>query len=75
MDEFIECSVNREGYRSKCEFTIGRDFDGNAVVGFNKGSYNNNTIMVETPKNVNIISKMMKLVVALMENHIRKTEQ
>lgn len=26
MDEFVECSVNREGYRSKCEFTIGRDF-------------------------------------------------
>lgn len=66
MNEFIECSINREGYRSKCEFTIGKGADGKAIVGFNKGNYNNNTIMVETPKNVNIISKNTKLIVALM---------
>lgn len=41
------------------------------VIGFNKGSYKNNTIMVESPKSVNIISKSTKLVVAVVENFIR----
>lgn len=30
--------------------------------------------MVETPKNVNILSKNMKFIVALMENFIRKLQ-
>lgn len=41
------------------------------MIGFNKGSYKNNTIMVESPKNVNIISKNTKLIVAVVENFIR----
>jgi hypothetical protein len=41
------------------------------VVGFNKGSYQNQTIMVETPRNVKIISRQTKLVVALLEHFIR----
>lgn len=44
-------------------------------MGFNKGSYHNNTIMVETPKKVNIISKNTKLIVALMENYLRKLQE
>jgi hypothetical protein len=40
-------------------------------VGFNKGSYQNQTIMVETPRNVKIISRQTKLVVALLEHFIR----
>lgn len=41
------------------------------MVGFNKGSYQNQTIMVETPRNVKIISRQTKLVVALLEHFIR----
>lgn len=41
------------------------------MVGFNKGSYHNQTIMVETPRNVKIISRQTKLVVALLEHFIR----
>lgn len=40
------------------------------MIGFNKGSYFNNTIMVDSPKNVNIISKNTKLKVALVQNLI-----
>jgi len=61
----------RTEYRSKSEFTIGKGENGDVVIGFNKGSYRNNTIMVESPKNVNIISKNTKLVVAVVENFIR----
>lgn len=67
MDEFIPCEINREGYRSKSEFTIGRDYHTKEpVIGFNKGNYFNNTIMIESPKNVNIISKSTKLIVAVV---------
>lgn len=31
--------------------------------------------MVETPKKVNIISKNTKLIVALMENYLRKLQE
>lgn len=41
------------------------------VIGFNKGSYKNGTIMVESPKNVTIISRNTKLIVAVVENFIR----
>jgi hypothetical protein len=46
LTDFVECSVQREGYRSKSEFTIGLNLEGEAVVGFNKGSYHNQTITV-----------------------------
>jgi tRNA/tmRNA/rRNA uracil-C5-methylase (TrmA/RlmC/RlmD family) len=71
LSEFVECSAQKEGYRSKSEFTIGVNAEGEAVVGFNKGSYHNQTIMVETPRNVRIISRQTKLVVALLEHFIR----
>lgn len=66
LSEFVECTAQREGYRSKSEFTIGLNPEGEAVVGFNKGSYHNQTIMVESPRNVHIISRPTKLVVALL---------
>jgi tRNA (uracil-5-)-methyltransferase len=66
LGEFVECGGKVEGYRSKSEFTIGFNEEGLAVVGFNKGSYHNQTIMVESPRNVRIISKQTKLVVALL---------
>lgn len=71
LGEFVECSGQKEGYRSKSEFTIGYNLNGEPVVGFNKGSYHNQTITVETPRNVRIISKNTKLVVALLENFIK----
>lgn len=27
LDEFIECTMKKDGYRSKSEFTIGRNID------------------------------------------------
>jgi len=66
MDEFIPCEAKREGYRSKSEMTIGYDIDGQITIGFNKGSYHNQTITIESPKNVSIISKNTKFVIALL---------
>ena len=50
---------------------MGYSLDGEIVVGFNKGSYSNQTITVETPRNVKIISKNTKLIVALLEHFIK----
>ena len=41
------------------------------VVGFNKGSYRNNTITVASVQHVKLISKNTKFVVALLEQFIR----
>jgi tRNA/tmRNA/rRNA uracil-C5-methylase (TrmA/RlmC/RlmD family) len=41
------------------------------VIGHNKGSYHNQTITIESPKNVQIISKNTKFVVALIEHFIK----
>ena len=68
---FVPCEVRREGYRSKSEFTIGRNLDNEITIGFNKGSYHNQTITIESPRNVQIISKNTKFVVALLENFIK----
>ena len=46
MDEFIECTAKKEGYRSKSEFTIGYNLDNEIIIGFNKGSYSNQTITI-----------------------------
>lgn len=76
LAEFIECpEEKRTEYRSKSEFTIGKGDTGEVVIGFNKGNYKNNTIMVESPKNVSIISKSTKLKVAVVENFIRNNFQ
>ena len=45
--------------------------DKQVCVGFNKGSYHNQTITIETPRNVKIISKNTKFVVALLEHFIK----
>ena len=45
--------------------------NGEITIGFNKGSYMNNTITIESPKNVKIISKNTKFVVALLEHFIK----
>ena len=66
MDEFIPCEGRRDGYRSKSEMTIGYNIDGEIAIGFNKGSYQNQTITIESPKNVNIISKNTKFIIALL---------
>jgi tRNA (uracil-5-)-methyltransferase len=72
MDEFVPCDMKREGYRSKSEFTIGYNLDGDITIGFNKGSYHNQTITIESPRNVQIISKNTKFVVALLEHFIKE---
>ena len=51
--------------------TIGYNIDGEITIGFNKGSYHNQTITIESPKNVNIISKNTKFVIALLEHFIK----
>ena len=43
-------------------------------VGFNKGSFENNTIMIEDPRHVTIVPKRSKMIGALLENYIRTSE-
>ena len=45
------------------------------VVGFNKGSYHNMTIMIQSPRQVSILSKNTKLIVALLEHFIKNNYQ
>ena len=49
------------------------DEKNNPVVGFNKESYYNNSVMVESPKNFKIISENTKLILAFVELLIKLT--
>lgn len=76
LTEFVECTIesNRTLYRNKTEFTIGYNTEGKVSVGFNKGSFENNTIMIEDPRHVTIVPKRSKMIGALLENYIRTSE-
>lgn len=71
LTEFVACSGKLTEYRNKTEFTIGFDGDGKVTVGFNKGSFQNGTIMLEDPRKVSICSKKTKIIAAVMEQFVK----
>lgn len=65
----------REGYRNKCEFTIGRSLDGKErVVGFRAGKYRDGTCQVGEPTCCTNVPVKMLQVVKRVESFIRASE-
>lgn len=56
-----------KGYRNKCEFTIGKDADGRACVGFKLGLYRDGVTTIGDPSNCSHISAEMKAVVSAVQ--------
>ncbi|KAJ3410778.1 tRNA methyltransferase 2 [Chytridiales sp. JEL 0842] len=69
MEEIIPSPV-QEGYRTKCEFTMGIDLDGNKCVGFLLGLYKDGVTTVLPPTDCKHVSDKAKSIAALMQEHI-----
>ncbi|XP_076107745.1 tRNA (uracil-5-)-methyltransferase homolog A-like isoform X1 [Mytilus galloprovincialis] len=68
----IKPSPVKEGYRNKCEFTIGKDVNGQEkTVGFRFGMYKDGTNSVGEPYDLLIIPDTMKKVVKCFQDYIR----
>ncbi|CAH0751597.1 unnamed protein product [Diatraea saccharalis] len=64
-----------EGYRNKCEFTVGIDDETKLpTVGFRLGSYVTGTVGVAPIQSLNHISEAMKKAVLIFEQFVRKSE-
>ncbi|XP_019557004.3 tRNA (uracil-5-)-methyltransferase homolog A [Aedes albopictus] len=71
--ERIRKSPQVDGYRNKCEFSIGKDDQGEIRVGFRVGSYSNGFLDVESPQNLKNVSDKMKATVKFYEEFVRKS--
>ncbi|XP_062564599.1 tRNA (uracil-5-)-methyltransferase homolog A [Armigeres subalbatus] len=72
--ERIQKSPQIDGYRNKCEFSVGKDDQGEIRVGFRVGSYSNGFLDVESPQNLKNISDKMKETVKFYEEFVRGSE-
>lgn len=63
-----------EGYRNKCEFTIGTGADGRPCVGFRLGQYRDGVTTVADPSGCAHVSAEMKRVVAAVQQVVRGSE-
>lgn len=63
-----------DGYRNKCEFTIGKNSTGEKVVGFRLGSYSSGSIEVGSAANLRNINDRMKQTIILFEEFIRSSK-
>ncbi|CAK1580486.1 unnamed protein product [Parnassius mnemosyne] len=71
----IEPSPVTEGYRNKCEFTVGIDEQSKKpTVGFRLGSYVTGTVGVAPIQSLNHISEQTKRVVLLFQEFVRKSD-
>lgn len=71
----IKPSPVTEGYRNKCEFTIGKDINGqDNTVGFRFGQYRDGTSSVGEPYDLAIIPESMKNVVKHFQDFIRNSK-
>ncbi|XP_050072056.1 tRNA (uracil-5-)-methyltransferase homolog A [Anopheles maculipalpis] len=69
--ESIRPSPMQDGYRNKCEFSIGKDAEGVKRVGFRVGSYSNGFLEVESIEHLKHIPNCMKQTVALFEQFVQ----
>ncbi|XP_058462953.1 tRNA (uracil-5-)-methyltransferase homolog A [Malaya genurostris] len=72
--EDIRKSPQVNGYRNKCEFSVGKNEEGETRVGFRVGSYSNGFIEVESPENLKNISDQMKATVKLFEEYVQQSK-
>lgn len=64
----IKASPVIDGYRNKCEFSMGKD----GVVGFRLGAYKDGLLKVVSVAGVPIVSSGMKAVVSKVEDYFKK---
>ncbi|XP_039753555.1 tRNA (uracil-5-)-methyltransferase homolog A [Pararge aegeria] len=70
----IEKSPITEGYRNKCEFTVGIDDETEQpTVGFRLGSYATGTVAVAPVSSLNHISEKMKKAVLVFQDFVRQS--
>lgn len=70
----IKASPQLDGYRNKCEFSIGKNRDGEITIGFRLGSYADGTVEVGALDNLKHVSERMKKVVKLFENFVKESQ-
>lgn len=70
LQEIIPSPVT-EGYRNKCEFTIGPGLEGKeSVVGFRFGLYSRGSVQVGRPDEISFVSDTMKTVVKAFQSYL-----
>lgn len=70
----IKPSPQIDGYRNKCEFSVGKDSAGNITIGFRLGSYVDGTVEVGPLDNLKHVSDRMKRLVKLFEEYVRQSD-
>jgi len=70
----IKASPVVEGYRNKCEFSIGKNSQGEVVVGFRLGCYSDGFIEVGPVENLKHISPKMKRIAKLFEDYVKSSK-
>ncbi|RHZ45268.1 hypothetical protein Glove_682g22 [Diversispora epigaea] len=63
-----------EGYRNKCEFTIGKNLNGEKTVGFLLGAYKDGLNAVLEPEKSLNVSEVAKKIATAMQTYVRKSE-
>jgi tRNA (uracil-5-)-methyltransferase len=71
----IIASPEEEGYRTKCEFTIGKNFDGEATVGFLLGLFRLGIVAVLEPSDLKNIPISAKKIAKAMQVNRRPKER
>lgn len=69
----IKEAPNKNGYRNKCEFAIGKDGNGEKTVGFRLGSYCDGSVEVGSVQELPHVPERTKLAVKLFEAYIRSS--
>ncbi|KAJ3272232.1 tRNA methyltransferase 2 [Terramyces sp. JEL0728] len=64
-------SPETEGYRTKCEFTFGRDMEGNKTCGFLLGLYKNGITTVLNPNTCLNVSVKAKDIANILEKYVQ----
>ncbi|KAI7884838.1 S-adenosyl-L-methionine-dependent methyltransferase [Lichtheimia hyalospora FSU 10163] len=62
------------GYRTKCEFTIGKNPDGETTVGFLLGLYRHGITSVHSPEDCLHVPDISKRIAKAMENYVQSSE-
>ncbi|KAJ3302428.1 tRNA methyltransferase 2 [Kappamyces sp. JEL0829] len=67
-------SPTKEGYRSKCEFTFGKDLNGEKTCGFLLGLYKEGVHAVLNPKDCLHVTPDGKAIANILEDYIEQSE-
>ncbi|KAJ0407676.1 hypothetical protein ATCC90586_001858 [Pythium insidiosum] len=70
----IHASPVTEGYRNKCEFSIGFDAEGKPCVGFRLGLFRDGSVIVNAPTNCENVSAVMEQVCAAVQQLVETSD-